>query len=91
VGVQLAYPSANSREAVGDPPGDATADLTDRPEFAPSGLAHFSVNGRRVTVSERPGGVFAVPAPSGARVELKAGDARDEHGNANGNSLTLAP
>jgi hypothetical protein len=91
VGVQLAYPAANSREAVGDPPGDYTADLTDRPDVASSGLAHFSVNGRRVTVSERPGGVFAVSAPAGATVELKAGDVRDEFGNANSNALTLTP
>ena len=91
VGVELGYPAADSREAVGDPPGDATADLTDRPETASSGLATFLVNGRRVTVSERPGGVFAVPAATGATVELKAGGVRDEFGNANGNSLTLTP
>jgi neutral ceramidase len=91
VGVQLAYPAANVREAVGDPPGDATADLTDRPDVASAGIARFVVNGRDVTVSDRPGGVFAVPAPAGATVELKAGAARDEFGNANGNSLTLRP
>jgi hypothetical protein len=91
VAVDLHYPAAESHEAVGDPPGDLTADLTDRPEAADSGLATFEVNGRRITVSERPGGVFAVSAPAGATVEVKAGSVRDEFGNANGNSLTLTP
>jgi hypothetical protein len=49
------------------------------------------VNGRAVTVSERPGGVFAVEAPPGATVKLEPGSVRDEYGNANANSLTLTP
>jgi neutral ceramidase len=91
VALQLRYPAANSREAVGDPPGDFTADLTERPEVASSGLATFSVNGRSVTVSEGDGGVFTAPAPAGATVKVSPGDVRDEFGNANGNSLTLTP
>jgi hypothetical protein len=91
VGVELRYPAANSREAVGDPPGDVSADLTDRPEIAPAGLATFTVNGRRVTVSDRPGGVFAVRAGPGDTVKVAAGAVRDESGNANGNALTLTP
>jgi hypothetical protein len=91
VAVELRYPEASSHEAVGDPPGDLTADLTDRPEVAASGLATFHVNGRSVTVSERPGGVFAVEAPPGATVSVEPGSVRDEYGNANSNSLTLHP
>jgi neutral ceramidase len=91
VAVELGYPAANTREAVGDPPGDFTADLTDRPEAASSGLATFRVNGRKVTVSEGVGGEFRAPAPAGATVKVNAGDVRDEFGNANGNSLTLTP
>jgi hypothetical protein len=88
-GVELRYPAAQSREAVGDPPGDITADLTNRPAKAPAGRATFLVNGKAVTVSAGAGGVF--PAPTGSKVELKAGAATDSHGNANGNALTLAP
>ena len=91
VGVQLHYPQPTVHEAVGDPPGDLTADLTDRPEIAQSGLATFHVNGRPVTVSERPEGLFAVPAPAGATVEVRPGGVTDTHGNANGNALTLTP
>ncbi|MEA2469207.1 MAG: neutral ceramidase [Thermoleophilaceae bacterium] len=91
VAVELGYPAPTVHEAVGDPPGDLTADLTDRPEVAASGLATFLVDGRAVTVSERPGGEFAVPAPHGSRVEVKPGSVRDDFGNANGNSLTLTP
>jgi neutral ceramidase len=91
VGLELRYPAPAVREGVGDPPGDLTADLTERPEIATSGLATFRVNGRPVTVSERPEGVFAVPAPAGASVEVRAGSVTDTHGNANGNALTLTP
>jgi neutral ceramidase len=91
VGVELRYPVPYFREAVGDPPGDVSADLTDRPEIASSGLGTFLVNGRRVTVSERPGGVFAVPAAPGATVEVTPRSVRDEFGNANANSVTLHP
>jgi hypothetical protein len=91
VAVELGYPQPSAHQAVGDPPGDLSADLTARPEVASSGLATFVVNGRRVTVSERAGGVFAVPAPAGSSVEVKPGAVRDEFGNANANSLTLSP
>ena len=89
VGVELDYPQPNFREAVGDPPGDLTADLTSRPETATSGLATFLVDGKRVTVSENENGVFTVAAPPGAKVEVAKGAVRDTHGNANGNELTL--
>jgi hypothetical protein len=88
-GVELRYPPAQSREAVGDPPGDVTADLTNRPAKAASGRATFLVNGKPVTVSAVAGGIFKTPA--GNSVELKPGAARDSHGNANGNRLALAP
>jgi hypothetical protein len=91
VAVELHYPDAVSRESVGDPPGDLTADLTDRPAMALSGLATFRVNGRAVTVSERGDGAFEVPAPAGATVEVRPGRVTDIYGNANGNTLTLTP
>jgi hypothetical protein len=89
VGVELRYPEANARESVGDPPGDFTADLTDRPAIAFTGLATFLVDGREQTVSENANGVFSVPAPAGAQVA--AGAVRDQYGNANANALTLSP
>ena len=91
VGVLLQYPAANVREAVGDPPGDFTADLTDRPDAAPSGLAAFVINGRTTRVSENGDGVFSVEAPAGAQVEVKPGAVTDQYGNGNGNALTLSP
>jgi hypothetical protein len=87
-GVELRYPPAQSHEAVGEPPGDVTADLTNRPSKAASGSATFLVNGRKVTVSAGGGGLFRVPA--GANVELKPGAATDSRGNANGNDLKLS-
>jgi hypothetical protein len=90
VAVELDYPQPQQHQAVGDPPGDSTADLTDRPAAAVSGLATFVVGGKAVTVSEDGDGVFSVPAPAGARVEVKPGGVRDQYGNANGNALTLA-
>jgi neutral ceramidase len=91
VAVQLQYPAANVREGVGDPPGDITADLTDRPDAASSGLAAFVVNGRTERVSENGDGVFSIEAPAGAQVEVRAGAVTDEFGNGNGNALTLTP
>jgi hypothetical protein len=88
-GVELRYPAAQSREGVGDPPGDITADLTNRPAKAASGRATFVVNGKSVTVAAGAGGVFRTPG--GASVQLKRGAAVDSYGNANGNALTLTP
>ncbi len=87
--ITLDYPPAVSHEAVGDPPGDAGADLTARPDHADSGKATFLVNGRKKSVSAGPGGVFQVPAAPGARIELKPGAAQDSYGNSNGNDLTF--
>ncbi|HEY1595681.1 MAG TPA: neutral/alkaline non-lysosomal ceramidase N-terminal domain-containing protein [Thermoleophilaceae bacterium] len=87
--VTLDYPAAVSHEAVGDPPGDSTADLTARPSHADSGTATFLVNGTPTHASAGPSGVFQVPAPPGARIELKPGAAQDAYGNANGNDLTF--
>jgi hypothetical protein len=84
-GVELRYPPAQSREAVGDPPGDVTADLTNRPARASTGRATFLVSGKKVSVRAGSGGVFRVPA--GGSVELKPGAATDAHGNANGNDV----
>ena len=86
-GIELRYPPAQSHEAVGEPPGDITADLTNRPSKAGSGRATFLVNGRKVIVKAGRGGVFKRPA--GARVELKPGAMTDRYGNANGNDLKL--
>jgi neutral ceramidase len=91
VAVELRYPAANARESVGDPPGDFTADLTDRPAIAPTGLATFVVNGSAQTVSENANGVFSVPASPGAQVEVHAGGVTDQYGNANENALTFSP
>jgi neutral ceramidase len=87
-GLELRYPPAQSHEAVGEPPGDVTADLTNRPSKAASGSATFLVNGKKVTVSVPVGGVIRIPA--GANVELKPGAATDGYGNANGNDLKLS-
>jgi hypothetical protein len=86
-GFELRYPPAQSREAVGDPPGDVTADLTNRPAKAAAGRATFLVDGRKVTVNAGAGGLFR--KPGGTNVELKPGAATDSHGNANGNGLKL--
>jgi hypothetical protein len=83
VAVDLHYPQATQHEAVGDPPGDLTADLTARPEVASPGVATFLVNGKATTVNG-----FVVRAPAGAKVELKPGAVRDKYGNSNGNALT---
>jgi hypothetical protein len=85
--ITLDYPRAVSHQAVGDPAGDSTADLTARPDHASSGRATFLVNGKPKTVTADPGGVFQVPAPPGARIELKPGAAKDGYGNTNGNDL----
>jgi hypothetical protein len=89
VAIELRYPEAVSRQSVGDPPGDLTADLTYRPAKALSGRATFLVRGKPVTVSAGANGVFEVPAPSGAAVEVKPGAAADGAGNANGNGLAF--
>jgi hypothetical protein len=86
--MELRYPQPEVHEAVGDPPGDVTADLTARPATASSGRATFLVNGRAVTLSAGSDGVFAVAVAHGARVEVKPGGVRDGFGNANGNTLT---
>jgi hypothetical protein len=91
VGVELRYPQPVAHEGVGDAPGDLEADLTFRPAVATSGSATFVVNGRNVTAKPRSNGVFEVPAPAGAQVEVKPGSVVDGHGNANGNALTLRP
>jgi hypothetical protein len=91
VAVELDYPAANFREGVGDPPGDITADLTDRPATATTGLATFLVNGRAQTVSENADGVFSVQVPAGAQVEVHPGGVTDQYGNGNGNALALSP
>jgi neutral ceramidase len=87
--ITLDYPAAVSHEAVGDPPGDSTADLTARPNHADSGTATFLVNGKKRTVSASPDGTFQVQAPLGARIELNPGAAHDSYGNRNSNSLTF--
>jgi hypothetical protein len=87
VAVRLDYPAAVSHEAVGNPPGDSTADLTARPKSASSGRVTFVVNGRAVSAAIGPDGTASVSAPAGARVVVRAGAARDGSGNQNGNEL----
>ncbi len=87
--VQLDYPGAVSHEAVGDPPGDSTADLTARPNHTLAGRVTFLVNGRSVSASPSSDGTFSVAAPAGAKVEVRAGAAADQFGNANGNDLAF--
>ncbi len=90
VAVELRYPSAQSHEAVGEPAGDLTADLTARPAAASSGSATFVVDGKPVTVRARPNGVFVAPAVAGAAVQVKPGAVADSHGNVNGNALSFS-
>lgn len=91
VALELRYPQPVSHEAVGEPPGDLSADLTFRPALATSGRATFLVNGKPVSAAVGPTGVFQVQAPAGARVEVKPGGVADGYGNANGNALALQP
>jgi neutral ceramidase len=88
VAIQLAYPAPVSHEAVGDPPGDRTADLTARPATASGGKATILVNGSRHKVRGI-GGVFEVAANPGDSVQILPGAARDQFGNANGAGLSL--
>jgi neutral ceramidase len=82
VAFTLAYPPARAAEAVGDPPGDLGADLTDRPAQARAGHATVLVNGVPHFAFLRDG-VFTVAARHGDRVEVRLGAARDRYGNAN--------
>jgi neutral ceramidase len=88
VALRLAYPPAIAHEDVGEPPGDFTADLTYRPEFAPAGIATVTVNGRQRKVRAR-AGVFTFAAPAGAGVQVAPRAVRDRYGNANGDSLSF--
>ena len=91
VGIHLTYPPAIEHEAVGDPAGDDTADLTYRPPFSRAGKARFLVNGNPVRVRARRGGLYEVRAGAGTVVVLRPGAARDRFGNRNGNALQLTP
>ena len=82
VAFTLAYPKPHSHEAVGDPPGDLYADLTDRPATATVGHATVLVNGFPHLASLRDGR-FTVAAHRGDRIEVRRGAARDRYGNAN--------
>jgi hypothetical protein len=90
-GVQLHYPPAIQHEAVGDPPGDMSADLTYRPDTATTGKAAFLVNGNPKAAYARPDGVFQVPAPAGSQVVISPGSVQDRWGNANGDGLNFNP
>jgi neutral ceramidase len=87
--VRLDYPAAVSHEAVGDPPGDSSADLTARPRSASAGRVTFVVNGRSVSAPVGSDGTASVAAPVGASVVVAAGAARDAFGNANGSALSF--
>jgi hypothetical protein len=87
--VRLDYPAAVSHEAVGDPPGDSTADLTWRPRTASSGRVTFLVNGRSVSAVIGSDGTASVSAPPGASVVVAPGAAQDGGGNANASALSF--
>lgn len=88
--ITLDYPPATSNQEVGDPPGDENADLGFRPASANGGHVAFLINGKRISVRQRRGSVFAVPAGPGDRVEVPAGAARDRFGNRNGSGLSFS-
>jgi neutral ceramidase len=82
--VKLAYPKPITHEDVGEPPPDANASLTARPQMVRSGKVTFVVNGHRRTVRSGADGRFTIRAPAGADVKVPAGGARDGFGNYNG-------
>ena len=88
--VRLDYPAPVSHEAVRDPPGDYTADLTWRPKSADAGRVTFLVDGKAQTVAAGSDGTFTVKARPGARVEVQPGAAQDANGNANRNDLQFS-
>ena len=87
--VRLDYAGAVSHEAVGDPPGDSTADLTWRPKSASGGRVTFLVNGRSVSAPVGSDGTASVSAAPGSRVVVATGAAKDAFGNTNGNALSF--
>jgi neutral ceramidase len=87
-GLRLGYPQAVEHEQLGDPAGDFTADLTYRPQYAPSGTATVLLNGKRVAIHWH-GGSLAIPASPGTQVQVPAGSVRDRFGNANGGALSF--
>ena len=89
--VVLHYPPARVQENVGDPPPDASADLTFRPSKVTQGRLAFRVGGHRVVAHARRGGRFVVSAPAGRAVNVRAGAGRDRFGNRNGNRLSFTP
>jgi neutral ceramidase len=89
VAIELDYPAAVSHEAVGDPAGDSTADLTYRPAAARGGSVTFLVNGRQVTVQSS-SNVFTVPANPGDQIVVAPGAAVDLFGNRNGTGLSFS-
>jgi hypothetical protein len=91
VALQLHYPPAIQHQQVGDPPGDTEADLTYRPPTASAGKATFIVNGRSLTVSAGPNGVFDEPVPGGSEADVRPGAVTDQWGNTNFEGLGLRP
>lgn len=68
--VELRYPEASAKD-----------DWTHRPAAAAGGTITFLVDGRRVTVRQRAGQQF--PIPAGESVTIPAGSAFDRYGNTN--------
>jgi neutral ceramidase len=64
-------------------------DLTWRPHRAPGSRAEVRIGDRRVTVHADGDGRFRIEGRRGSDVVLGAGNARDDHGNRNGNRLTF--
>ena len=64
-------------------------DLTYRPRVASDGQATVRVDGRMITLAAQPDGTFVFDAPTGARVVVPVGAARDQFGNRNGARVTF--
>ena len=89
VAVELRYPSPTVHEDVGEPPPDANASLTARPEKVRRGTVTFLVNGHPRTVRAGSDGLFRIHASSAADVKVPAGAARDRFGNHNGKAQAI--
>ncbi|MGZ8512473.1 MAG: neutral/alkaline non-lysosomal ceramidase N-terminal domain-containing protein [Candidatus Limnocylindria bacterium] len=90
VGVVLEYPKPEVNEGVGDPPPDADAGLTPRPDHVlEDGAVTFVVDGRRRTVTAGPDGRFQVRAAPGQNVEIPAGGGHDGLGNRTGGAVAF--
>lgn len=84
----LHYPEPAVAEEIDDAPPDDGADLNHRPELVRKGKARVIVGDERITVTPN-GGRFSFDAPSGSRIEVPPGAARDNRGNRNAKRLVF--